>query len=149
MPKSNSLVWFRRDLRSFDNAALHHALVSSGQVHCAFVLDTDILAPLPRDDRRVHFIQASLSELDADLRRMGGGLIVRHGRAADEIDRLAAELGVDAVLANRDYEPSAIARDAEVAARLEAHGRELLTFKDQVVFERDQVLTLGGQPFSV
>lgn len=149
MPTRNTIVWFRRDLRAFDHAALHHALVSSGQVHCAFVFDTDILAPLPREDRRVQFIHASLCELDADLRRMGGGLVVRHGRAADEIVRLAAELGADAVFTNRDYEPAAIARDAEVAARLAADGRALRTFKDQVVFERDQVLTLGGQPFSV
>lgn len=149
MPTSKILVWFRRDLRSFDHAALHHALARAQHVHCAFVFDTGILDGLPRDDRRVHFIHASLAELDEDLRRMGGGLVVRHGQAADEVVRLAAELGVDAVYANRDYEPAALARDAEVAARLAAHGRELVTFKDQVIFERDQVLTLAGQPFSV
>jgi deoxyribodipyrimidine photo-lyase len=143
------LVWFRRDLRAFDHAALHHALTSSDRVHCVFVFDTDILAGLPRDDRRVHFIHASLAELDVELRRLGGGLRVVHGRAVDEIPRLAAELGVDAVFANRDYEPQAMARDGEVAARLEAAGRRLLSFKDQVVFERDEILTLGGGPFSV
>jgi deoxyribodipyrimidine photo-lyase len=149
MPKSKNLVWFRRDLRSFDNAALSAALANGNEVYCAFVFDTAILDRLPRDDRRVHFIHQSLAELDADLRRMGGELIVRHGNAQDEIPRLAAELGVDAVYTNRDYEPQAQSRDAEVAARLEAAGRRLATFKDQVIFERGEVLTLAGQPFSV
>jgi deoxyribodipyrimidine photo-lyase len=149
MPKSKNIVWFRRDLRSFDHAALSAALTDASHVYCVFVFDTGILDGLPRDDRRVHFLHRSLAELDADLRRMGGGLIVRHGRAEAEIPRLAAELGVDAVYTNRDYEPQAIARDADVAARLEAAGRELVTFKDQVIFEREQVLTLAGQPFSV
>ncbi|MFL6674087.1 MAG: cryptochrome/photolyase family protein [Massilia sp.] len=149
MKLSNSLVWFRRDLRSVDHAALHHALVSSQQVYCVFVFDDDILAPLPADDRRVGFIHASLLELDADLRQLGGCLLVRHGRAAEEIARLAAQLGVDAVFANSDYEPQAIARDAAVAARLRADGRTLYSFKDQVIFEKSDVLTLGGTPFSV
>jgi deoxyribodipyrimidine photo-lyase len=149
MPKSKSLVWFRRDLRAFDHAALHRALSSTGQVFCAFVFDTAILDALPRDDRRVHFIHASLAELDAELRRLGGGLLVRHGRAEDEIVRLAAELGVELVFANRDYEPGAIARDARVQERLRAAGRELVTLKDQVIFEGREVLTLAGQPFSV
>jgi deoxyribodipyrimidine photo-lyase len=149
MKISKSLVWFRRDLRSFDHAALNHALAASGQVYCAFVFDTDILNQLPRDERRVGFIHASVVELDADLRRLGGCLLVRHGRAADEIVRLAAELGVDAVFVNGDYEPAAIARDDEVAARLRADGRRFASLKDQVVFEKNEVLTLGGQPFSV
>ena len=77
------------------------------RVFCAFVFDTDILAGLPRDDRRVQFIHASLGELDARLRAWGAYLIVRHGRAADEIVRLAAELDVESVFANHDYEPQA------------------------------------------
>lgn len=149
MKLNNSLVWFRRDLRAFDHAALHHALTSSNVVHCAFIYDDAILAPLPRHDRRVEFIHASLAELDAELRQLGGHLIVRHADAADEIVRLAAELNVDAVFANGDYEPQAIARDALVAARLEQDGRRFCNFKDQVIFEKSEVLTLAGQTFSV
>ena len=111
MKVNKSLVWFRRDLRAFDHAALHHALMSSNLVYCAFIFDDAILAPLPRADRRVEFIHASLVELDTGLRRLGGHMIVRHAVAADEIPRLAAELGVDAVFVNADYEPQAIARD--------------------------------------
>ncbi|MEW6024636.1 MAG: deoxyribodipyrimidine photo-lyase [Pseudomonadota bacterium] len=149
IPISKSLVWFRRDLRAFDHAALHHALRASGAVHCVFVFDTDILASLPRDDRRVRFIHASLVELDAELRRLGGGLIVKHGPARALIPALAAELGAEAVYANADYEPGAIERDAVVAGALAADGRQLLGFKDQVVFEKSEVLTQAGRVYGV
>ena len=149
MTLHKSLVWFRRDLRAFDHAALHLALTSSNKVYCAFIYDTDILAPLPRADRRVEFIHACLEELDAALRRMGGHLIVRHGIGADEIARLAAELEVDAVFVNGDYEPQAIARDELVAAALEQAGRQFFSSKDQVIFEKNEVLTLGEKTFTV
>ncbi len=147
------LVWFRRDLRFVDHAALCHALQRSrraGQVWCAFVFDTDILDALPsRSDRRVEFIWHSLRELDEVLREQGGGLIVRHGRAVTEIPALAAALKVGAVFANRDYEPAAVARDATVARALAEADIDFETFKDQVVFERDEVLTATGTPYSV
>ena len=149
MNATKSLVWFRRDLRTFDHAPLYHALSSSQQVFCVFVYDTDILAELPRNDRRLRFIHASLASLDAGLRELGGYLIVRHGSAVDEVVALAAQLGVDAVHAGADYEPAAIARDAAVGERLGAVGRSLHMHKDQVVFEKDEVLTLAGGPFSV
>ncbi|WP_136413137.1 deoxyribodipyrimidine photo-lyase [Herbaspirillum sp. ST 5-3] len=144
-----SLVWFRRDLRTFDHAALHHALMQSRQVFCAFIFDKNILDQLPRKDRRVEFILACVAELDTALRELGGGLIVRHAAASEEIPRLAAQLGVDAVFANHDYEPAAIARDAEVACKLRESGRVWLSFKDQVILERAEVLTQSGKPFSV
>ncbi|GAB2850413.1 deoxyribodipyrimidine photo-lyase [Pseudoduganella ginsengisoli] len=154
MPSDNptfrtALVWFRRDLRNFDHAALHHALQRSETVFCAFIYDKDILGTLPRADRRVEFIHACIAELAADLQQMGGGLIVRHALAQEEIPRLAAELNADAVFANHDYEPQAIARDAAVAQALAADGRLLFTFKDQVIFEKNDVLSQSGTPFSV
>ena len=149
MHLEKSLVWFRRDLRAFDHAALHHALTSSKSVYCAFIYDTDILDTLPRSDRRVDFIHASLAELDAELRQMGGGLIVRHASAAAAIPALAAELAVDAVFINGDYEPHAIARDLAVGRQLASDGRALHSYKDQVVFEKSEVLTLASQTFSV
>jgi len=145
-----ALVWFRRDLRLADHTALSQALARSRQVWCAFVFDTEILDALPsRSDRRVEFIWHALAELDAALRARGGGLIVRHARARDEIPRLASELRAEAVFANRDYEPAAVSRDEEIARRLAEPGARLETFKDQVVFERDEIMTGGGTPYSV
>jgi len=149
MKMSKTLLWFRRDLRVFDHAALHHALTSSNVVYCAFIYDSDILDALPRADRRVQFIHASIAELDQELRQLGGYLIVRHASARAAIPALAAELGVDAVLTNGDYEPQAIARDRAVADALAAAGRSFHSFKDQVIFEKSEVLTLAAQAFSV
>ena len=144
-----SLVWFRRDLRAFDHAALHHALRQSAAVHCVFVYDSAILDSLPRRDRRVDFIHASIAELAGELRQLGGDLIVLHDDAATAIPRLAAELKADAVFANHDYEPQAIARDAVVAEALTADARLWFSFKDQVIFEKDEVLTLSDKPYTV
>jgi deoxyribodipyrimidine photo-lyase len=150
MNQEKALVWFRRDLRDQDHAALAAALAEARQVYCAFVFDTEILEALPtRCDRRVHFIHASLLELDTALRARGGGLIVRHGRAADKSPALARELGVVAVFANRDYEPAAKARDARVAEQLQADGIAFRSSKDQAIFDGDEVLTQAGKPFSV
>jgi deoxyribodipyrimidine photo-lyase len=147
---STSLVWFRRDLRSYDHAALSRALQDSERVYCAFVFDIDILDQLKdRADRRVEFIWHSIKELNAALVQMGGGLIVRQGRACEVIPRLARELGVSAVFVNRDYEPQAIARDAAVADALAAVGMAFHAFKDQVIFERDEVMTGSNRPYSI
>ena len=152
MNYEKALVWFRRDLRDFDHAALHHALKVSRTVYCAFIFDKDILDPLlahGRIDRRVAFIHASLKELDASLRERGGGLIVRHALAVSEIPKLADELAVDAVFINEDYEPGAIERDRKVAQALKKSGKELHSYKDQVIFAKDEVLSLAGKSFSV
>ncbi|MDC8758755.1 cryptochrome/photolyase family protein [Janthinobacterium fluminis] len=149
MALNKSLVWLRRDLRAFDHAALHHALQQSKTVYCVFIYDRAILDSLPRQDRRVGFIHACVAELDAELRQLGGGLIVRHADAAVAIPQLAAELGVDAVFANDDYEPQAIARDARVARALAAQPCLWFSFKDQLVFDKSEVLSLSDKPFSV
>ena len=152
------LVWFRRDLRDADHAALSEALRRARRVYCAFVFDREILDALrvndtpddnPRADRRVEFIRESLVELDLALRQRGGGLIVRHAVAAREIPQLASELGVAAVFANRDYEPRAKARDAVVAAALGERGIGFESFKDQVIFDGTEVLTQAGHPYTV
>jgi deoxyribodipyrimidine photo-lyase len=149
-PFAKTLVWFRRDLRTHDHAAFYHALKAGRAVYCAFVFDTDILEQLPRRaDRRVEFIWHSVQELAAALRGEGGDLLVLHGSARDEIPQLAARLGVQAVYANRDYEPSARVRDADVAGALAAQGVAFQDYRDQVIFEGGEVLTQSGQPFSV
>lgn len=152
----NALVWLRRDLRTEDNAALYHALRAARRVWCVFVFDPEILEPLPRADRRVEFIRDSVVGVDAELRALaashgvdGAGLIVRHGRPLQEIPRLAAALGAQAVYASHDDEPEALARDARVRGALADAGIAFHGSKDHVIFERDEVLTQGGGPFSV
>ena len=148
---ASALVWFRRDLRVEDHAALYHALKSARRVWCAFVFDRAILDPLPRADRRVEFIRESLLDLDARLRGAapGAGLIVRHGVAVEVLPRLAAELGVQAVYCNHDDEPDALVRDRKVRGALADAGIALHTSKDHVVFERAELLTASGTPYGV
>ena len=150
---SSGLVWLRRDLRVADHAALYHALKHCQRVHVAFVFDTAILDKLPRADRRVEFIRESLVEVDEQLRQLAGhpqaGLIVRHGVAQDKIPKLAHHLQVQAVFANHDDEPDALARDIQVRGHLADHGIVLHTYKDHVIFERHEVLTQMGKPFAV
>lgn len=154
------LMWFRRDLRAEDNAALHHALSACRQVWCVFVFDTEILDPLTARgltaDRRVEFIRESVVELDERLRALGRqhghahtGLIVRHARAREAIPALAARLGVQAVFANHDDDPAAKARDAQVFGGLAHAGIMFHGYKDHVIFERRELLTRAGGVFSV
>ncbi len=147
----SGLVWFRRDLRVEDNAALFEALSRCRQVHCVFVFDTDILASLPRVDRRVEFIRESLVDLDASLRALNAsaGLIVMHGGAVETVVGLAADLKVEAVFASHDYEPHAVARDSRARGVLSGANVSFVTVKDQVVFEKREVLTKTGTPYGV
>ena len=151
MPEFDTvLVWLRRDLRLDDHAAFYHALKSSGAVIPVFIFDTDILDALPdHADRRVEFIRESLNALKRELEAHGSSLITRYGRACELIPQLAHELNAQAVFCNRDYEPAAIARDAEVAERLSPHSKVLRMFKDQVIFDTDEVLTQAGTPFGI
>ena len=161
-PYDTGLMWFRRDLRADDNAALFHALKACKKVVCVFVFDKEILDPLPRADRRVEFIRESLVDLDAQLTQLCAlaapknqrtptqtTLIVRHAWAGEDIPQLAQSLGVQAVFANHDYEPQAIARDAAVRDALAARGISWHSFKDHVIFERQEVLTQSQTPYGV
>ena len=145
-----SLVWFRRDLRDYDHAALYHALKYSEQVYCALVFDTDILDHLTeKSDRRVEFIWESIRELKTTLHAKGTDLIVLHGSALQEIPQLARTLSVDAVFTNHDYEPNAIARDVSVAERLQEINIEFHHYKDHVIFENVEILNLAGKPYGI
>ena len=153
---ASALVWFRRDLRADDQAALYHALKAARKVWCAFVFDSTMLEKLPRHDRRVEFVHDSVAGLDAELRALGlshgieeVGLIVRHGRAGEAIVRLAQELGVQAVYANHDDEPFSKELDRHARGLLAHAGIALHTSKDHLVFERDEVLSEGGPSYRV
>ncbi|QWD91967.1 deoxyribodipyrimidine photo-lyase [Polynucleobacter asymbioticus] len=153
-----ALVWLRRDLRLYDNAALHHALKNSQQVWVAFIFDQTILSPLLKQglneqglkaDRRVDFIWQGIAQLDQALRKQGGGLIVQFGKPSECIPKIAQELGVETVFVNHDYEPTAISRDEQIEATLAQSGIAFESFKDQVIFEKKEILTNSNTVFSV
>jgi deoxyribodipyrimidine photo-lyase len=152
-PDSTGLVWLRRDLRLHDNTALQAALRDCTQVHCVFVLDDTILDALPRADRRVEFILASLADVDRRLRAVGKrdacGLIVLRGRPQLVIPQLAQTLSAAKVYAARDYEPYALERDGEVSLSLQTVNSRLELVKDHVIVEQRDLMTQTGKPYSV
>ena len=144
-----AIVWFRRDLRLFDQRALFQACAESSEVLPVFVLDEVILKTVKKDNRQVSFIQKSLDELDQNLRERGSRLWVVSGNPAEVIPAIARKTGAKAIFNNHDYEPKAKMRDALVEANLKKIGISWFSFKDQVIFERRELLTGGGDPYRV
>ncbi len=144
------LFWFRRDLRLDDNAGLYHALRAGLQVLPIFIFDEHILSKLDdRADRRVHFIHEALIALKSELESLGSTLLVRHGRPLDVLSALIDEFKVTAVYTNHDYEPYAKERDEQVEKLLVSKKISFHTFKDQCIFEKDEVLKDDGTPYTV
>ncbi len=145
-----SVVWLRRDLRLHDNAALYQALTSGRPVLPLFIFDREILDALEdRRDRRVEFIYNHVERLRRELADMGSGMIVRYGKPLDIWNDLLREYQIEGVYTNRDYEVYAKNRDAQVAGLLAEHGIGFESFKDQTIFEQDEVLTGGNTPYTV
>lgn len=141
--------WFRRDLRLEDNAGLYRALKTGEPVLPLFIFDTAILESLPKPDARVAFIFQTVAELKAQLQSMGSDLCVKYGRPLDLWRELVSEYSVKSVFANRDYEPYAIQRDQEIAKLLEGFGIPMQFFKDQVIFDRAEIVKSDGKPYTI
>lgn len=145
-----NFFWFRRDLRLEDNAGLYHALREGGRVLPVFIFDADILGKLvDEDDRRVQFIYETVSELKEELRKKGSDLIVRHGKPSEVWAELIQEYKPTGLYVNHDYEPAAIKRDAEIARLCKSLGVNYSSFKDQVIFEKDEIVTEARKPYTV
>ena len=149
MTQALTLVWFRRDLRTFDHSALQTAIRQGRPLAAVFLFDRDILDSLPADDRRLSFIHQCLSELHSKLAELKIPLYFRHGRADTEIPALAAELNAAAVVCAEDYEPQAIARDTRVAAKLIGANIEFQAVTDQVMLAKSAVMTQQDRPYQV
>lgn len=144
------LFWFRRDLRLEDNAGLYYALKSGIPVLPLFIFDTDILSLLSSpEDRRVSFIHAAVQALQAQLVLAGSSLLTLHGSPATLFRELLQRYDITAVYTNHDYEPGARQRDSDIAALLQASGISFHSFKDQVIFEKDEIIKDNGQPYTV
>lgn len=147
---TSSLCWLRRDLRLHDHAALATSLADHDETHVAFVFDPRILGALSdKHDRRVTFIVQALEDLERELRAHGSTLHVCFGDPVREIPRLAGELGLAAVHANRDYEPYAKTRDEAVGRALTGMGIAFRQHKDAVVYEKHEVLNGSGEVYKV
>lgn len=150
MSEPLSLVWLRRDLRLHDNAALYHALKSGRQVVPVFIFDRVILDALDdRTDRRVEFLVQEINRLHEQLAKLGSTIIVRYGKPVDVWKALINEYTIGDVFANHDYEVYAKERDKAIGELLAENGIGFHTSKDQVIFERDEVLSGKKTPYTV
>jgi deoxyribodipyrimidine photo-lyase len=144
-----NLFWFRRDLRLDDNIGLFHALTSSEEVLPIFIFDDSILSQLPKDDARVTFIHQQLEKIQTQLQSNGKELAVFHGKPMVVFQKLISENTIQSVYTNHDYEPYARKRDLELFHLFKEHNIEFKTSKDQVIFEKSEVVKDDGTPYVV
>lgn len=145
-----TIFWFRRDLRLHDNHALYRALQAGGPVLPIFIFDRNILDKLEdKSDRRVQFIFDTLTELNAKLRDYKSSIDIHHGTPEVVFKKLLSNYSIQQVYCNHDYEPDAIARDKKIEELLAQHGVTFHTYKDQVLFERNEILKSDGTPYTV
>ncbi len=143
---SSAIFWFRRDLRLQDNVGLYHALKENESVLSVFIFDSEILDKLEdKTDLRVSFIHQSLMLMQKQLKEMGSSLLVLQGNPIE----IFKKLNPKAVYTNHDYEPYAKQRDDLVKKILEKKGAAFKTYKDQVIFEKDEVTKDDGKPYSI
>lgn len=148
--KEIALFWFRRDLRLEDNVGLYHCLKDNNNVLPVFIFDKEILNKLSdKKDRRVDFIHQAISRINQLLIEQGSSLLVLNSTPIDAFQLLSEKYNISAVYTNRDYEPSAIARDIEIEQFLKTKNIEFKTFKDQVVFEKSEVVKANGEPYTI
>lgn len=149
MKQSVTVFWFRRDLRLIDNVGLFHALNSSLPVLPIFIFDTEILDRLPKDDARVTFIHDHLQDINYQLNQSGGSLAVYREKPTDVFAQLLEKFNIKEVYTNHDYEPYSISRDKEIESLLKDNQIAFNTHKDQVIFERNEVVKADGLPYKV
>jgi len=144
-----SIFWYRRDLRLEDNTGLFKALNENENILPIFIFDDSILDELPEDDARVNFIYESLSKINNQLNNHKASLQILKGQIDDVWEKLVTTYDIHKVYLNKDYEPYAIKRDQKIKEFLNSKGIEMKTFKDQVIFEEDEIVKADGKPYTV
>ncbi|HLV93298.1 MAG TPA: deoxyribodipyrimidine photo-lyase [Aequorivita sp.] len=147
-PKIN-VFWFRRDLRLEDNVGLFKALQGKLPVLPIFIFDTEIIDELPADDTRVTFIFNKLQGIQIELKQIGSQLSIYHGSPTCIFDEITSQFQIQSVYANHDYEPYAQDRDKSIKNILSKKNVNFYSFKDQVIFEKDEVVKADGKPYLV
>jgi deoxyribodipyrimidine photo-lyase len=145
-----AIFWFRRDLRLEDNAGLYHALKSGYKVLPIFIFDRNILDKLEnKQDQRVEFILKALSDIQAQLLSFGSSLLIKYGCPTEIWKKLISDFEITEVFNNHDYEKYAVERDNQIGEMLNTKGIAFYTFKDQTIFEKNEVLSGAKTPYTV
>lgn len=150
MKDTINIHWFRRDLRLEDNAGLYHALKSSYPVLCVFIFDRAILNELEdKDDARVTFIYQAIKDIQDSLQKHGSSLLILNDDATNAWQNIVKNYNVNTVYTNHDYEPYALQRDNQIGKLLDKHDINFKSYKDQVIFEKNEVTKDDGKPYTV
>ena len=150
MKSKVSICWLRRDLRVLDNTALYHALKSNVPVLTLFIFDTLILDRLSdKKDKRVTFIHRALQNLNDTLIQNGSSLYIINSDPVSAFEKVCNQYDVRAVFANHDYEPYALDRDVQIRELLAKKSIPFHSYKDQVIFEKSEVMKSEGSPYTV
>ena len=145
-----NLFWFRRDLRLIDNHGLYEALQSELPVLPIFIFDTNILDKLEnKEDKRVDFIFQALEKLNEYLEKQGKSIQIFYGKTLEIYEKLSQQYEIGNVFCNEDYEPYAIKRDQEIKDFLASKNINFYQFKDQVIFQKDEITKADGKPYTV
>jgi len=145
-----NIFWFRRDLRLYDNSGLSAATSGKLKVLPIFIFDTSITNKLPENDRRVNFIYDNLVEMDSELKKKyNSSLNIFKGKPIEIFKELIANYKLNSVYTNNDYEPYAFSRDSKIKELLESKNIQFKSYKDHVVFEKNEVVKDDGNPYVV
>lgn len=148
--KPVSVFWFRRDLRLHDNHGFYQALKSADAVLPVFIFDKNILNKLAdKKDKRVSFIHQTLNALNIELQKCGSSLLVLYGEPLNAFKSICESFHVKNVFTNQDYEPYAIERDRRISDWFKSKDISFLPFKDQVIFEKQEILKLDKSPYTI
>jgi len=150
MQEKVSIFWFRRDLRLHDNAGLYHALKSGNKVLPIFIFDKNILSDLKdKKDQRITFLHQQIENLQAELIKLNSSIKVFFSTPTEVFEELIKNHKLVEVYTNHDYEPYALKRDSEIQSLLSKNKIEFKTYKDQVIFEKNEVVKDDGSWYSV
>lgn len=144
-----SIFWFRRDLRLEDNTALIHAINSGLPVLPIFIFDSQIIQELSNNDPRINFIYKNLKSIHQELEKLGSGLLCMKGNPEDIWEEIISKYTIEEVFYNKDYEPYALKRDEIINAILHKNQIAFHSYKDQVIFEENEILKDDGKPYTV
>jgi len=145
-----TLFWFRRDLRVHDNHGFFEALKAPQPVLPVFIFDKNILSDLTdKKDRRISYVYQALENLDKIFREAGSSLLVVYENPLSAIQSICEKFPIKRVVTNHDYEPYAIKRDLKISEWLKTKNISFLTFKDQVIFEKDEITKADRSPYSI
>lgn len=143
------IFWFRRDLRIHDNTGLYEAIKTDEKILPIFIFDKNILDELPKNDHRVTFIMQLLEDLNSEFKKHNRQLAVFYDEPENVFKKIISDHKITAVYTNNDYEPYAQKRDTGIAKLLSKKSIDFKAFKDQVIFEKDEVMKGDGTPYVV